>query len=235
MRIDERKLWLKYHKNKTKVNKAKLLKHYYLYIAKFSHRFYSSNTHIEYLSQDEIISTLTIALESCIDEFDIDMGFEFTTFCTCRMLGSIKDHYRKNDIVPRKTRETISNIRNFEQRFSSKEGRLPTQLEISEGLGIDLLTIDSIENHHPLEDLDPIVKSPENDILNTIDFDKFLKHLNEQELKVIKEFVIEKQRITESRQKYGVSVSRISQIKTKALKKLKEAIQNGGGYEKYER
>ena len=76
-------------------------------------------------------------LVDAIDAFDQERGVKFGTYCSQRIRGSMFDHLRKMDQVPRLVRNRTAKIERLRNDLFSKLGRQPTNLEIQKETGLD--------------------------------------------------------------------------------------------------
>lgn len=90
------------------------------------------------ISKEELSSAGAIGLLDAIDKFKPEMGPKFETYAEHRIKGAILDELRKMDWVSRSIRKDIQRIENAisELRFTLK--RDPDDLEIAQELGIDI-------------------------------------------------------------------------------------------------
>lgn len=111
----------------------KLIEHH-LYIAEILSKKYS-NRGIDY---DDIFQVASIGLIYAIDRFDVDKGFEFSSFATPTIIGEIKKHFRDKGWtirVPRRIQELSKRINNSKVHLSQTLQRSPTIADIAEYLG----------------------------------------------------------------------------------------------------
>ena len=105
-----------------------------LYIAEILSKKYA-NRGIEY---DDIYQVACIGLIYAIDRFDVDKGFEFSSFATPTIIGEIKKYFRDKGWtirVPRRIQELSKKINNSRDLLSQQLQRSPTVEDIAEYLG----------------------------------------------------------------------------------------------------
>ncbi len=105
----------------------------HLYIAEILAKKYT-NRGIEY---DDIYQVACVGLIYAIDRFDVDKGFEFSSFATPTIIGEIKKYFRDKGWtikVPRRIQELSKKINNAKVTLSQKLQRSPTVTDIAEYL-----------------------------------------------------------------------------------------------------
>ena len=193
----------------------------------------------------DIVNQGVIALMECIDRYDPRRGVQFATFASVRVRGSIIDYMRKQDWVPRDIRKLSRQIDEEYGRLQSSYNRPPTDEEVAESLGISsdeyhktmthFYTFSLVSYEEILDDAshyrEPIseMKVPEQ-TLQEAELKKVIAgsidHLNEQERLVVSLYYYEELKLKEIAAVLGLTASRVSQIHTKALQKMKKKLQD---------
>lgn len=83
---------------------------------------------------DELVSVGTVGLIDAIDRFDPERGVPFKSYAEIRVRGSMVDHLRESDFVPRAVRRKFDRIENKRKDLRQKLGRAPTREEMAAGL-----------------------------------------------------------------------------------------------------
>lgn len=86
---------------------------------------------------NDLISAGQFGLMDAINAFDLAYGVKFETYCAQRIKGAILDELRAMDWVPRLVRHRSSKVDQARQKFEMREGRVPTQLELAQILGVE--------------------------------------------------------------------------------------------------
>ncbi|HZK33398.1 MAG TPA: SigB/SigF/SigG family RNA polymerase sigma factor [Tissierellaceae bacterium] len=131
-RDELRELFKQYDKNKDPEIREILIENH-LYIAEILSKKYA-NRGIEY---DDIFQVASIGLIYAVDRFDVNKGFEFSSFATPTIIGEIKKHFRDKGWtirVPRRIQELSKKINNAKVLLSQKLQKSPTIGEIAEYL-----------------------------------------------------------------------------------------------------
>lgn len=95
---------------------------------------------------DDLVNYGIIGLMDAVDKFDPSRGVKFKTYAELRIRGSILDGLRGMDWVPRSLRRRQRELENAFRRLQSKLGRNATDEEAAAELGI------SLEEYHALLD-----------------------------------------------------------------------------------
>ncbi|KIO61819.1 hypothetical protein B4064_0759 [Caldibacillus thermoamylovorans] len=196
--------------------------------------------------KDELISLGFSGLFEAMQKYDPGRELKFETYATFRIRGAILDGLRKEDWLPRKTREKMkkleTTIARLEQKYLrnvtpeeiSKESELSVE-EVHSLLGdnfySNILSIDDHTNQKGDEKetqsfviRDEKVKTPEESLLfaeKINELKKAIEKLSQNEQLVLNLFYKEELTFTEIGQILELSTSRISQIHTKSIEKLK--------------
>jgi RNA polymerase sigma factor for flagellar operon FliA len=195
---------------------------------------------------DELVSCGTIGLMSALDAFDISRGLAFSTFAVPRIRGAILDELRRQDHVPRSIRRKTREISAARETLTRIFGRLATDKELAEHLGIDIDTLwrwqadTESAVHVPLEHtttdndgntqhvLEPLINESEpqadEELSRQQEYEilrNSLSTLKEQERIVLTLYYFEDLKLHEIADVLELTESRVSQIRAKALGKLR--------------
>ena len=197
---------------------------------------------------DELVSAGTMGLMSALEAFDLGRGLAFSTFAVPRIRGAILDELRRQDHVPRSVRRKTRSIAAAREMLTRTLGRSPDANEIAAELGVDAETLwrwqADVEGavHVPLDrsatDRDGTTVSPAEFLGNGEELtDERLTReeeiamlrdallaLKDQERTVLSLYYFEELKAREIAEVMGVSESRISQIRSKALSQLRGAL-----------
>lgn len=92
-------------------------------------------SHIEV---DDLISVGVLGLIDAIEKYDPNRGAKFKTYAEFRVRGSILDELRNLDWVPRSVRQKASEMDALTNRLQGKFGRPPEDEEIAEEMGVSM-------------------------------------------------------------------------------------------------
>ena len=197
---------------------------------------------------DELVSAGTMGLMSALEAFDLGRGLAFSTFAVPRIRGAILDELRRQDHVPRSVRRKTRSIAAAREMLTRTLGRSPDANEVAAELGVDAETLwrwqADVEGavHVPLDrsatDRDGTSVSPAEFLGNGEELTderltreeeiallrEALLSLKDQERTVLSLYYFEELKAREIAEVMGVSESRISQIRSKALSQLRDAL-----------
>jgi len=90
---------------------------------------------------DDLVSAGTLGLIDAFAHFDASRGLAFSTFAAPRIRGAMLDELRRLDRVPRSVRRKGRQIDGACTALASRLGREPDDTELADDLGIDLATL----------------------------------------------------------------------------------------------
>lgn len=128
-REEIRELFRLYGKNRDKETRDILIEEH-IYIAEILSKRYA-NRGIEY---DDLFQVASIGLIYAIDRFDIERGYEFSSFATPTIIGELKKHFRDKGWtirVPRRIQELSKKINNAKVYLSQQLQKSPTVEDIA--------------------------------------------------------------------------------------------------------
>ena len=197
---------------------------------------------------EDLVSYGIFGLIDAIDKFDCLKDVKFETYASLRIRGAILDQIRKMDWIPRTIRQKQKKIEAVIKEIEQKEGHAATDEEIARGLGISedeyldwqsqMKITNVVSLNEFLEQGSEVPNeagqsrstqfdSPE-EVLERDELKKMLTEsleiLTEKERKVIVLYYYEDLTLKEISNVLEVSESRISQLHTKALMKMKKTM-----------
>lgn len=131
-----RELWLLHSENPEHWIVSKLMLHYQPLVKYHSDQI--SVTLPNHIDAEDLRSYGQFGLIDAISKFDINRGIKFETYATTRIRGEIIDQLRSIDWVPRSVRSQVKDFQKAVVALETELGRLPTDEEIAEKLGVDL-------------------------------------------------------------------------------------------------
>jgi RNA polymerase sigma factor FliA len=129
-------LWRKYSETKDPAIKDKLILEYsqiVKYVAGRLSIYFGSN--VEY---DDLIGYGVFGLIDAIDKFDIQKGVKFETYASLRIRGSIIDSIRELDWVPRSLRQKNKELEKVYTELEAELGHAASDAEVASKLGIKM-------------------------------------------------------------------------------------------------
>jgi len=133
---NQMELWRQYSDTKSPLIKEKLIveySHIVKYVAGRLSIYFGSN--VEY---DDLIGYGVFGLIDAIEKFDINKGVKFETYASLRIRGSIIDSIREMDWVPRSLRQKNKELDRVYAELESELGHSATDQEVCDKLGISL-------------------------------------------------------------------------------------------------
>lgn len=198
-----------------------------------------------HLSKDELTSAGIIGLFDALDKFDETKGTQFRTYAERRIKGAIIDELRKMDWVSRSVRKDMNRIENAMNALRMQNGREPEDTEVAEILGIEIETyykmIDRAKGAGLLS-LDEVMLDGKNtkialhaselpspfDDLKTKELQTVIAQaistLPEKEQVIISLYYFDELTLKEIAEVLGLTESRISQIHSKVILKLRSKL-----------
>ncbi len=95
----------------------------------------------QHVELDDLISAGLVGLIDAASKFDGDKQVQFKSYAQFRIRGAILDSLRVMDWSPRELRRKGRAMAEATRALSAKLGRAPADAEIAEEMGIDLLTL----------------------------------------------------------------------------------------------
>lgn len=86
---------------------------------------------------DDLYSAGIFGLMDAIESFDLNRGVKFETYCAPRVRGAILDELRSMDWVPRLVRSRAHKLGEAKKTLEAELGRVPTDEETASHMGID--------------------------------------------------------------------------------------------------
>lgn len=195
---------------------------------------------------DDLVGYGIFGLIDAIDKFDTNKDVKFETYASLRIRGSILDQIRKMDWIPRTVRQKQKKIDEAIRRIEERTGKTASDEEIAQELEVsneELLNWQSqlkitnlvSLNEYVEQGAEPVMDAKKNshfiqpeDAIAEEELKKMLAQsldvLTEKERKVITLYYYEDLTLKEISNILEVSESRISQLHTKALMKMKKTM-----------
>lgn len=239
----KKKLWEDYANNKSPEIREKIILEYAPLVKVVAGRL---SMYLGYnVEYEDLVSYGIFGLIDAIDKFDCLKDVKFETYASLRIRGAILDQIRKMDWIPRTIRQKQKRIDAAVKEIETQYGRSATDEEIAKSLGItddeylDWQSQMKITNVVSLNEFleqgsevsneagstkSAAFDSPE-EILERDELKKMLTQaldlLTEKERKVILLYYYEDLTLKEISNILEVSESRISQLHTRALQKMR--------------
>ncbi len=168
---------------------------------------------------DELVNTGIIGLMKAIDRYDKDKA-KFSTYAYIKIRGEILDYLRSLDVMPRSMREKI-------KEENLEEGKNLPLSKTAIMVSIEKAIVNGDEEFRIVDTLVSDRISPEEEVIKDDIKEKLLQAietLNEKEQIALQMLYFEEKSLQEVADVLKVSVSRVSQIKSEAVKKLRNVF-----------
>ena len=195
---------------------------------------------------DDIVQNGMLGLLDAIDRYEEGFGAQFETYATQRVRGAMLDGLRENDWLPRQLRRELRRIEGMINQLEHKFGRAPSEKELAEALGMSLAdyqkTLGDARGHQLLyfedftgegdEDfLERHFTDNESDPLNLLEEKKLqtslvsaIERLPEREKLMMALYYEQDLNLREIGEVMGVTESRVCQLHSQAIARLRSQI-----------
>ena len=246
---DTQSLWREYRRNRDQGLRDSLILTYAPLVKYVAGRLGSGlPAHVD---EGDLVSYGLLGLIGAIERYEPDRDVKFETYAIARIKGSIIDELRAMDWVPRSVRARARDIERAIAELERKLVRAPTDEEIAKRLGIttdeleeslseisrssiaaldelwtvsgsggdQVALIDTIEDTHGPEPQTALAATELKDMMG-----EAIARLPEREKLVVTLYYYEELTLREIGEVLGVTESRVSQLHTKAILRLKARL-----------
>lgn len=239
-------VWVKYKQNPT-VELRNQLMEAYMPLVKFNGEKIRARFPNE-VDLDDLISSGYFGLMDAIESYDLGRGVKFETYCIQRIQGAMLDEIRNLDWVPRLIRSRASKLNDVTHRLELRLGREPSNAEIGEVMQISSDEVEKLKKETAtvgvislnnnwaggdgddkdmhegdvLEDRrneDPTLSIQRKDLIKLI-----TKGLSQNERLILILYYYEEMTMKEIGATLNLSESRVSQMHTQMMKRLKKQL-----------
>ena len=253
MNEDEYKLWKKYKRTKNRALREEIVKRY-LYLVKYvaGRVAIGLPPNVEF---NDLVSYGILGLFDAITKYDVTQGNKFETYAVSRVRGSIMDELRKLDWAPRLLRKKAREIEKKSRELEEKLGRTPQDDDLARGLKISVdelnniyselnsttfLSLDEVwqndEGNKPISRLQTIEDSIHSNQFQFVHQNEVkellsssIDELPEREKLVVVLYYYENLTLREIGEVLNVSESRVCQIHTKVVLRLRSQLMKKTG------
>ena len=241
---DKEKLWDAYRQKKTQETREQLIIEYAQLVKLVAGRLSMYLGHnVEY---DDLVSYGIFGLIDAIDKFDLEKNVKFETYASLRIRGAILDQIRKMDWIPRSVRQRQRKIDEAMKQIEMRTGKTASDEELAKQLGLtdeelcswqtqlkvtNVVSLNEFEETGPepmIDSAHPVRFSQPEEVVEEEELKEKLAEslelLTEKERRVIELYYYEDMTLKEISKILEVSESRISQLHTKALNKMRKKM-----------
>ena len=245
---DTQSLWLEFRRTQDKALRDRLILTYAPLVKYVAGRLGSGlPAHVD---EGDLVSYGLLGLIGAIERYDPERDIKFETYAMSRIKGAIIDELRALDWVPRSVRSRAREIERAIAELESRLGRAPTDEEIAQKIGI---SVDELEesltdiSRSSIAALDELWSATgEGDQISLLDtledtsgprpaealdetelreaLADAIARLPEREKLVVTLYYYEELTLREIGEVLGVTESRVSQLHTKAVLRLKARL-----------
>lgn len=244
--VDKEKLWQEYQKNPSPELREKIIIEYASLVKVVAGRL---SMYLGYnVEYDDLVSYGIFGLIDAIDKFDLGKDVKFETYASLRIRGSILDQIRKMDWIPRTVRQKQKKIEEAIKQVEARTGRNASDEDVAKELGIGEIELNDWQSQLKVTNVvslnefveqggEPVMDARNNshfvqpeESIQEDELKEVLKEtldlLTEKERKVILLYYYEELTLKEISNILEVSESRVSQLHTKALLKMRKKMGN---------
>ncbi|UCG61018.1 MAG: FliA/WhiG family RNA polymerase sigma factor [Candidatus Zixiibacteriota bacterium] len=240
--------WSRYQRQKSEKARKALLSKYIPLVRNVATRMAMGFPRSVELS--DLVSTGVIGLIEAFSNFDPDRGVKFETYAVPRIRGAILDELRALDWVPRSTRAKSREIERAYMVLENDLGRPPEKTELARHLklsleelhdaiddvsGTGMLSLDEViyreDDNRQVPRIETVIDRETLSVLGEIEKKELksylgvaLDRLTKQEKLVIALYYYEELTLKEIGEVMSISESRVSQIHTRAVVKLRGMV-----------
>jgi RNA polymerase sigma factor for flagellar operon FliA len=198
-----------------------------------------------HLHLDDLYSAGMLGFLGAIEDYDPDRSVEFATYARPRIRGAIFDELRRLDYVPRRVRQQLREAQQTADELRAQLDREPTDEEVAAKMGLDVgeyrrllgegvtlfsldatstvnddvTVLDGIDDASARDPLDDVLAGERREILG-----RLIDALPPRDQHVLALYYHEELTMQEIGAVLGVTESRISQIHSSAILKLRTAL-----------
>jgi RNA polymerase sigma factor for flagellar operon FliA len=196
-----------------------------------------------HVSRDDLLSAAHVALVEVARRFDASAGASFATYALARLQGAVLDELRSGDWASRSVRAAARRSDAAADALAMALGRPPTRKELAERLGVERSSLEAlqVDVHRAVMvsidaetgpdsgslDLPDTGDSPERALLRserTRTLLDAIRALPDRLDEVVERNFFGDESLTDIAQDLGVTLSRVSQMRTRALTLLHAAM-----------
>ncbi len=137
------RLWSAYRRSASEANRNVLMEFYLPVVRYNAQRVHAKLP--ESVELGDLMSSGTFGLADAIAGFDPGREIKFETYCAPRIRGAILDELRSLDWVPRLVRSRSTQVDQARRSLTAKTGVSPTDGELRQQLGVDRDEFDKIK------------------------------------------------------------------------------------------
>ncbi len=243
----ERADWLTYSQEGDEAARDRLIERHIPLVRYFAQRMATSLG--ARADRDELTSAGMLGLLDAVESYDPERGYRFSTFAAPRIRGAMLDELRRRDEAPRSVRRRQRQLAETEERLAVHLNRSPRHGEVAEVLGVDTCTLwgwksdaaravpmsldervggDAGDGSRRFRDVVRLEGVDPEELLmqeqEAARLHRELDGLEERERLVLRLYDFQEMKLREIAVLLEVTESRVSQIRTRALGRLRDRL-----------
>jgi RNA polymerase sigma factor for flagellar operon FliA len=245
-------VWVEYHRTRAEPVRNEVIRNFlmekFLPLVRYNaERIYTRLP--DEVDIEDLMSAGLFGLMDAIDAFDLDRNVKFETYCAPRIRGAILDELRAMDWVPRLVRHRTAKVESARQKFEMANGRPPTDGELAQNLQLPTEEFDKVkrdssavsthsitrkfassDGSRELREIDVVRDDSESNPLREMQRrdlkDLITKGLSRAERLIVILYYYEGMTMKEIGSTLDLSESRVSQMHSSILARLKAQMQH---------
>lgn len=141
-KADLSEVWRRFKSSRDRLLRNVLMENY-LPIVKYNAERIGAKLPDE-IDRDDLVSAGIFGLMDAIEAYDLERGVKFETYCAPRIRGAILDELRSMDWVPRLVRSRATKLEHIARQLESVLGRAPAEAEIAERLSLSRVDFEKL-------------------------------------------------------------------------------------------
>lgn len=242
---DIKKVWKQYKKSKATELRNRLMEEF-LPLVKYNAERIGAKLPDE-VEHDDLVSAGVFGLMDAIDAFDLERGVKFETYCAPRIRGAILDELRSMDWVPRLVRSRANRLDRTSRELEATLGRSPTEFEIEDRMKLppgefeklirDATAVSTVSLSRKYNETDSSKETSEIDVIEDKKGRNPVHDIHRKDLKslitrgltraerlILILYYYEEMTMKEIGATLDLSESRVSQMHSAILKRLKDQL-----------
>ncbi|MEM0984272.1 MAG: FliA/WhiG family RNA polymerase sigma factor [Planctomycetota bacterium] len=246
-KFDQKDLWAEYRSTPSKALRNHLMEMFLHLVRYNAERIYARLP--DEVDIEDLMSAGLFGLMDAIDAYDPDRGVKFETYCAPRIRGAILDELRSMDWVPRLVRHRTSKVESTRQSIEMETGVPATDDQVAQRLEIDPDEFEKYKRDSKAVSMSSITRKTtgdedgretrEIDVVKDDDMGSPVQSLQRRDLKelitkglsraerlIVVLYYYEGMTMKEIGQTLDLSESRVSQMHSSILQRLKAQMQH---------
>ena len=191
---------------------------------------------------DDLFQVGCVGLIKAIDNFDITLNVQFSTYAVPMIIGEIRRYLRDNNMVrvSRSIRDTAYKVMQYKEQYSKQNQKDPTLDEIAKALNVEreeiVFCMDAIQDPISLQEpvygegsdnlyvMDQVsdTKNTDENWTDNLGLTEAVKKLNDREKLIVSKRFFDGRTQMEVAEEIGISQAQVSRLEKGALERIKK-------------